>query len=111
MYTKDTTLLNNVLGGIIGYLIIYLIVVITKGMGQGDAEIAGICGLFIGIKGILVALFIAIVLGGLVATIILLFKLKDRKAEIAFGPYIAIGTMMYIVIGRELLLFYLNFFL
>lgn len=31
-------------------------------MGQGDAEIAGICGLFIGIKGILVALFIAIVL-------------------------------------------------
>ncbi len=110
LYTKDTTLLNNVLGGIIGYLIIYLIVVITKGMGQGDAEIAGICGLFIGIKGILVALFIAIVLGGLVATIILLFKLKDRKAEIAFGPYIAIGTMMYIVIGRELLLFYLNFF-
>ena len=109
LYTKDTTLLNNILGGVIGYLIIYLIVVITKGMGQGDAEIAGICGLFIGIKGILVALFISIVLGGLVASIILLFKLKDRKTEIAFGPYISIGTIVYILIGKELLSFYLDF--
>lgn len=111
LYTKDANLINNILGGAIGYLIIYLIVVITKGMGQGDAEIAGICGLFIGIKGILVALFIAIVLGGLVATIILLFKLKDRKTEIAFGPYIAIGTIIYILIGKKLLSLYLSFFI
>ncbi len=111
LYTKDANLINNILGGAIGYLIIYLIVVITKGMGQGDAEIAGICGLFIGIKGILVALFIAIVLGGLVAAIILLFKLKDRKTEIAFGPYIAIGTIIYILIGKKLLSLYLSFFI
>lgn len=111
LYTKDTTLLNNILGGVIGYLIIYLIVVITKGMGQGDAEIAGICGLFIGIKGILVALFIAIVLGGIVAAIILSFKLKDRKSEIAFGPYIAIGTVMWILIGEKILSLYFGFFI
>lgn len=110
LYTKDTTLINNISGGIIGYLIIYLIVVITKGMGQGDAEIAGICGSFIGIKGILVSLFIAIVLGGLVASIILLFKLKDKKSEIAFGPYISIGTIIYIMVGEQILSLYLNFF-
>ena len=67
LYTKDISISNNVLGGAIGYGIIYLIVVITKGMGQGDAEVAGVCGLFIGIKGILVCLFISVVLGGLVA--------------------------------------------
>ena len=110
LYTKDTTLINNILGGAIGYLIIYLIVVITKGMGQGDAEIAGICGLFIGIKGILVALFIAVVLGGIVGAIILLLKLKDKKSEIAFGPYIAIGSIIYILIGSELLSLYLKIF-
>ena len=86
LYTKDISISNNVLGGAIGYGIIYLIVVITKGMGQGDAEVAGVCGLFIGIKGILVCLFIAVVLGGLVAAIILIFKLKEKKSEIAFSP-------------------------
>ncbi|MCF0149579.1 MAG: prepilin peptidase [Clostridium sp.] len=111
LYTKDTTLINNLLGGVIGYLIIYLIVVITNGMGQGDADIAGICGLFIGIQGVLVALFLAIVLGGIVASIILLLKLKDKKSEIAFGPYIAIGTIIYIFIGQELLSLYLSFFI
>ena len=111
LYTKDISIVNNILGGVIGYGIIYLIVITTKGMGQGDAEIAGICGLFIGIKGILVGLFIAIVLGGLVAAIILLFKLKSRKSEIAFGPYIAIGSIVYILIGQELLSLYLSFLL
>lgn len=111
IYTKDLSVVNNFLGGAIGYLIIYLIVIITKSMGQGDAEIAGLCGLFIAIKGILVSLFIAIVLGGLVATIILLFKLKERKSEMAFGQYIAIGTIMWIFIGEKISALYLNFLL
>ena len=110
LFIGEISIVNNILGGVIGYLIIYLIVIITKGMGQGDAEIAGVCGLFIGIKGILVSLFIAIVLGGIVASIILILKLKGRKSEIAFGPYIALGTIIYILIGSELLSFYLNFF-
>ena len=111
LYTKDISISNNVLGGAIGYGIIYLIVITTKGMGQGDAEIAGICGLFIGIKGILVCLFIAVVLGGLVAAIILIFKLKEKKSEIAFSPYISIGSIVYILLGKEILSLYLNFFI
>lgn len=111
LYTKDISISNNVLGGAIGYGIIYLIVVITKGMGQGDAEVAGVCGLFIGIKGILVCLFIAVVLGGLVAAIILIFKLKEKKSEIAFSPYISIGSIVYILLGKEILSLYLNFFI
>lgn len=111
LYTKDISISNNVLGGAIGYGSIYLIVVITKGMGQGDAEVAGVCGLFIGIKGILVCLFIAVVLGGLVAAIILIFKLKEKKSEIAFSPYISIGSIVYILLGKEILSLYLNFFI
>ena len=110
LFTKDINLLNNILGGVSGYFIIYLIVIITKGMGEGDAEIAGLCGLFIGFKGILLSLFIAIVLAGIIATIILIFKIKDRKSEIAFGPYIAIGTIIYIFTGNALLSFYSIFF-
>lgn len=103
------TIINNVLGGIIGYGTIILIVILTGGMGEGDAEIAGICGLFLGIQGILLALFIAIITGGIIASIILLLKLKDKKSEIAFGPYIALGTIISILYGTEIMKFYLVF--
>ena len=79
-------------------------------MGEGDIDIALICGLFLGIKGILVTLFLAIILGGIVATIILIFKLKERKAEIAFGPYLAIGGIIACLYGSRLIDAYLGLF-
>lgn len=98
-------------GAAIGFGIIWAIVVLTKGMGEGDIDIALICGLFLGIKGVIVTLFLAIILGGLVATIILILKLKDRKAEMAFGPYLAIGGIIACLYGRYLIDFYFtNFF-
>ena len=97
-------------GAFIGFIIIYLIVILTKGMGEGDIDIALVCGLFLGIKGVLLTLFIAIVLGGLVATIILILKIKDKKAEIAFGPYLAIGGLITCLYGNKIIEFYLKLF-
>ena len=110
-YLGEVKILNNLLGGLIGYGIIFLIIILTGGMGEGDADIAGICGLFVGIKGVLVALFLAIILGGIFASIVLLLKIKDRKSEIAFGPYIAIGTLIWILIGQKILTLYVSFFI
>lgn len=101
---------NYIAGAFIGFGIIYLIVILTRGMGEGDIDIALICGLFLGIKGILVTLFLAIILGGIVATIILIFKLKERKAEIAFGPYLAIGGIIACLYGSRLIDIYLGLF-
>lgn len=91
------------LGGVIGFAIIGLIVFLTKGMGEGDIEIAAICGLFLGIKGILLGLFLAIVIGGLVGIIILALKLKKAKEKIAFGPFIAIGSLISMLWCVEIL--------
>ena len=103
-------IISNVIGGFLGYGIIMLIVILTGGMGEGDAEIAGICGLFLGIQGIVLALFIAVVTGGIVGSTILLLKLKDKKAEIAFGPYIALGTTICMLYGSKIIDFYLNYY-
>lgn len=101
---------NYITGAFIGFLVIYLIVILTHGMGEGDIDIALICGLFLGIKGVLVTLFISVVLGGLVATGILVLKLKDKKAEIAFGPYLAIGGLIACLYGNSIIDFYLKLF-
>lgn len=101
---------DYIIGAIIGFGFIYLIILITKGMGEGDADIAGICGLFIGIKGVIVSLFLAIVIGGIVASIILVFKIKGKKSEIAFGPYLAIGGIIASLYGQSLIDIYLKMF-
>ena len=84
----------------------FLIVILTHGIGEGDIDIALICGLFLGGKGIVVTLFMAIILGGIVAGLILTFKLKDRKDKIAFGPYLAIGGIITCLYGSSLTIIY-----
>ncbi len=102
--------INYMIGAFIGFGIIYLIVILTQGMGEGDIDIALICGLFLGVKGIIVTLFLSIILGGIIAIIIIVFKLKDKKSEIAFGPYLAIGGIISCLYGNLLLELYWKIF-
>ncbi|WP_160686349.1 A24 family peptidase [Clostridium sp. C2-6-12] len=100
--------IDLLLGGVAGFVIIGLIVFLTKGMGEGDIEIASVCGLFLGLKWILLGLFLAIIIGGLVGVIILILKLKKAKEKIAFGPFIAIGSLISMTWGVEILNSYWN---
>lgn len=106
-----TGTVDLILGGVIGFGIIGLIVFLTKGMGQGDIEIAAVCGLFLGVKGILLGLFLAIIIGGIIGIIILALKLKKAKEKIAFGPCIAIGSFISTIWGAEMLKIYWSLFI
>lgn len=101
---------TNIAGAAIGLGVIWAIVTLTGGMGEGDIDIALICGLFIGIKGIVVTLFLAFIFGGVIAVFIMVLKLKDRKSEMAFGPYLAIGGMIAMLYSTQLIELYLNLF-
>ncbi|MDY3360348.1 MAG: A24 family peptidase, partial [Clostridium celatum] len=101
---------TNIVGAAVGFGIIWAIVALTGGMGEGDIDIALICGLFLGIKGIVVTLFLAFIFGGVIAVFIMVLKLKDRKSEMAFGPYLAIGGMIAMLYSTQLIELYLNLF-
>ncbi|WP_294375162.1 A24 family peptidase [uncultured Clostridium sp.] len=102
---------NLILGGLIGAVIIGLIVFLTGGMGEGDIEIAGVCGLFLGTKLILLTLFISIIIGGVIGIIIIALKLKNKKDSMAFGPCIAFGAIVAMLFGNELIDIYLKLFI
>lgn len=101
---------TNLVGATIGFGVIWAIVALTGGMGEGDIDISLICGLFVCIKGILVTLFLAFVLGGIVALLIMILRLKDRKAEMAFGPYLAIGGIIAMLYSTQIIELYLKLF-
>ena len=97
------------IGGGIGLVLFLLIVVISRGgMGWGDVKLAGLIGLVTGFPLVFVALLLAVILGGLVAVILLLFKLKKRKEGIPFGPYLALGVMITLLFGNNILNWYLG---
>lgn len=82
---------------------------LAGGMGWGDVEIIFICGLFLGFKLSLLNLFIGIILGGIYSIYLIIFKKKMGKTQIAFGPFIAMGTGVTILLGEGLINWYISF--
>lgn len=109
-YSTKAFPLDNVLGGAIGFLIIWLIVKLTAGMGEGDIDIALVCGLFLGKKGIAITLFFGVILGGIAGAILLIGRKKGKKDEMAFGPYLAMGAFIALMWGEKIFNWYISSF-
>ena len=110
IYTKSFPF-DQLIGLLIGGGLIALIVVLTHGMGEGDIEIAAISGFILGVKSTIFMLFSSFILGGIVGIIILALRKKGRKDEMPFGPYLAIGTILAIFIGEQLISTYCKLYL
>ena len=76
-------------------------------MGGGDIKLAAAVGAFVGWKILLVALFIAFVLGAVGGLIYLALGGKDKT--IPFGPFLAAGAVLALVFGQDLLSWYTGF--
>ena len=100
--------LQYFLGGALGGGIIAVIILLTHGMGWGDAEICLVCGLFLGLKLTIVMMFFSFVFGGIIGIALLLLKKKGRKDYIPFGPFIAIGGVFTTLFGNLIINWYIS---
>ncbi len=71
-------------------------------MGMGDVKLMAPIGMFFGWKLCLVALFVSVVLGGVVSLMLMVFRIKKRKDTVAFGPFIVIGALVTILYGWDM---------
>ena len=104
-------ILGRFLAGIAFFSFFALIWFFSKGraMGFGDAKLALGIGFFLGFLNGLTAIFISFWLGAL-AGVLLLIAAKKRynmKSEIAFGPFLVLGTTIAFFAGGAILRFYL----
>ena len=56
----------------------------------------------------LLTTFIGSLTGAVIGVSLMIFKGKGRKAKIPFGPFLAIGAVVSLFLGQELLRFYLH---
>ena len=81
-----------------------------EGMGGGDVKFLAMLGAFLGWKAILPVIFISSLLGTMVGVPLMLIKGADRKLAIPFGPFLAVGAVIWLFWGGMLLSWYLGFF-
>lgn len=83
-----------------------------SGMGMGDAKLVAVLGLFLG-GGVVPAFFVAFAVGTLVGIWILARKgmSEGRRTRVPFGPFLALGGVVGVLAGDELVQLYLDTFM
>ena len=111
VFLSQPGIIQAAIGGGIGLGLFLLIILVSRGgMGWGDAKMAALIGLVVGFPLVFVALFLGVILGGLVAVALLLLKLKKRKEGIPFAPFLSLATIITLLYGSNILNWYLGIF-
>jgi len=79
-----------------------------KWVGDGDIRLGALMGLMLGVKFLLVALFLAYLIGAVFAVFALIAKRFQMSSAVAFGPFLALGTFITFLYGQEILDWYLK---
>ena len=68
-------------------------------LGTGDAKLAALIGLALGLRGALVAMLVASASGLLAALALIAARRLDRRAPIPFAPFLALGAAAALAAG------------
>ena len=96
-------------GAVTGFVLFYAVAVLSRGgMGGGDIKMMAMVGAVLGWRGVLLTTFLGSLAGSVLGLGLMLFKGKGRKTKIPFGPFLALGTLLSLMFGQEILRWYLN---
>ena len=95
--------------GAVPYLIVALFCKREGGIGGGDIKLMAVCGLILGWPRVAAAGFLSVVTGGCYAIWLLATRRAGRSDHFAFGPFLAVGVVLSLLYGDQLLAWYLGF--
>jgi leader peptidase (prepilin peptidase)/N-methyltransferase len=100
---------SSMIGLLTGGGLYYIIAVLSKGgMGGGDIKMMAMVGALMGWKSVLLTTFLGSLTGAVFGVLLMIFKGKGRKTKIPFGPFLALGSVVTLFFGQEILIWYLN---
>ena len=109
---RTDALSRAILGGVFYFAGLFVLALIARGgFGFGDVKLAFLLGLFGSYHGwehLIVGVFLAFFIGGLVAIALLVTRRKGRKDAVPFGPSLVLGAWIGIAFGLEIFEWYLR---
>lgn len=81
-----------------------------RGMGLGDVKLAAVMGLFLG-RNVAPAILVALLAGSVVGLAMMVrHGVAARKQAIPFGPFLALGGVVGLLVGNQIVDWYLGTF-
>jgi leader peptidase (prepilin peptidase) / N-methyltransferase len=111
-----TQLIQGIIGAVIGIWLIDGVAFLGSislgqtAMGGGDAKLAAMMGAWLGWKLLLLAGFLACVVGAFAGGGAIAIGLLDRRQPFPFGPFLALGGIIAAIWGNAIITLYLNIF-
>jgi leader peptidase (prepilin peptidase)/N-methyltransferase len=109
--TGRVSWLDSLFGIVVGGgLFLVIILVSGGGMGAGDMKLGAMLGAFLGWKVVLLSIFVAVVVGGVLSVVLIASGIRGRKDPIPFGPFLAAGGAAGLFWGERVVQWYLSGF-
>lgn len=86
-------------GAISGAVFLVAYVISRHAIGMGDVKLFAVIGLCLGFRTTYLVMIMSLILSAFYGVGMVLRKKKSMKDEIAFGPFIAVGTFIILFIG------------
>jgi leader peptidase (prepilin peptidase) / N-methyltransferase len=111
-FTPKIGIVSALIGGAAGLLIFLVIAIVSRGgMGLGDVKMAALIGFATGFPLVLVGLLMSVIMGGVIAILLLVLRIRKLKEGIPFAPYLSLGTMATLLWGQEILNWYIKLYM
>ncbi|MCD7032912.1 prepilin peptidase [Metabacillus sp. GX 13764] len=102
---------DALIGLFAGAFIPFVIILISRGgMGGGDMKLLAVLGVLLGWKLVLLAFFLATVIGTLAGVFGMLLGKVKRGKPFPFGPFLVIGALLAYFFGSSLIQWYTGTF-
>ncbi|MDD2400714.1 MAG: prepilin peptidase [Clostridia bacterium] len=109
--SRNLSLINILLGTVIGFTIPFVLALISRGgMGGGDIKLCTAIGMWLGLPGVFLALFLSSFVGSIVGITLIVTKIRQRKEPIPFGPFLVLGFFVTFFFQKEILTLYWSLF-
>jgi len=104
-------LAEHAIAAAIAFAVMFLIAIVyPRGMGMGDVKLAGVMGLYLG-KAVAPAILIAFAAGAIYGGFLIARHGSEaRKRAVPFGPFLALGGVVAIFCGTEIVDWYTDTF-
>ncbi|MFA5886745.1 MAG: prepilin peptidase [Patescibacteria group bacterium] len=108
-YAWFTLIVSALIGG--AFFFIQYILTKKRGVGEGDIYLGIFLGLtFPNLVDLVAALLIAYFSGAIVSSFLVFYHRKAWQSRIALGPFLAIGAIITLIWGQEIISWYINLF-
>jgi leader peptidase (prepilin peptidase) / N-methyltransferase len=82
-----------------------------EAMGRGDLKFLAAIGAFLGWRAVLCSIFAGSLVGSVVGLTSLLLGRREWSVKIPFGPYLALGALIWMFFGGQLVAWYVGLLL